>query len=786
MPLPADPNAAVGVDPAPVAALPPAAWAGIGGKHTYPSALVPTYNYWYVDLPDYGIRIMDISDHVHRKWFSKVHSINRIAHWPRVNYPLKAHRPWSIRNILVHQFAGGLGKKTTDADHFGDHGFHARLQRVCENKGKMRSSVKNTDPVTGVVTTVLLNRYKKSSWGYHFVIPFYADTYGDLILVYKVQNINAASVHSGAHHVASIGIALMGHPRSYQHPTGLPGQPQGRASIEQHKALRGVVRYLQDFYKIQDSQIQGHFTHNEAGRRNCPGYDPERYILDLEDRIIHAHKHDPDRLVKVESEPRFCYPIALTGSSTPGLPRVWERGLDGEIAVYPGALMQGKATAVKYMENARSKSGGAFPYGRRPVWHNGCHLFPDSAGGDVYAVRDGWIIAANLKKEISYQKAGAANTSDFGSASWILIQHHESPAGGVRYPHPTKAGKWIAPKLWKLGHKMRPYPMNYYSLYMHIKPLENAAAADKFAWLKELKRRDSAPLYALHRSVINDDATHAFGWLAIPVQTGDVIAQVGKHAAVPNSPGDTAAPKLIDVLHFEMFSTDNLLKDDRFGPRIDEKWIVKDDTLNPLVLDQYRAKADHFDLIKRPNDFIDFEARREELNDAGPPRHSDHDPKEQRTDHAPQHETAKFQDALSKIVALHASEWAVDYGKIKNTTFKDIWGVTPTDWNDFKDNYVDEMQWLREAWKSPSSTTRDSLQESSMWLKSMKKWQANTMFYYFHPIRMLNWLNGLSRGMIHPLDYYRGEKLRTIGGTLEKKNQLWKVTPQFDWLEELF
>ncbi|MCA9256780.1 MAG: hypothetical protein KDA33_14125, partial [Phycisphaerales bacterium] len=125
MPLP-DPNAAVGVAPtAPTPANWTATFAHVQGTNTY--------NYWYVDLPaPYGVRIMDVSDHVHDHWFVNTHH----AH-ARSARPTRTHRPWSIRNIIVHQFAGGPGFEVGHARHIGSHGIYARLEQVADDKERM-------------------------------------------------------------------------------------------------------------------------------------------------------------------------------------------------------------------------------------------------------------------------------------------------------------------------------------------------------------------------------------------------------------------------------------------------------------------------------------------------------------------------------------------------------------------------------------------------------------------------------------------------------------------------
>ncbi len=737
MPLP-DPNAAVGVltsDPTPANWT--ASFAHVDGTNVY--------SYWYVDLlAPYSIRIMDISDHVHTHWFVNTHNA-----YPRPAKPTRAHRPWSIRNIVVHQFAGGPGYPIGHARHLGSHGIYSRLELSAEDKASATNKART--------------RYTISSYPYHFVIPYYADSITGRVLVYKIQNLRVASAHAGGHREMSLGVSLMGHPRTYTDSNGRYGTPEGRSSERQHEALRALVRYLQDFYHIPDSHVHGHFTHNEARRRECPGYDAERYVLDLEDRLSIAHTFDVGHGAIVNAQSRYCYPVALPGqNAVPDLRRVWERDANGQDSVNNANLTAETARAAQYMTNARSRPGGGFPYGRRPIWHNGCHLYPSRAGQDVYCVRDGWVIAANLKKEISYQQP-SGGTAEFGSASWILVQHSDPPVCDART-------MWDPPG----RPRRRPYPLNYYSLYMHIQPLENASDADNIDWLEELERRDRN----LHQTVTTADDTHVFGTLAIPVKTGEVIAKVGTHAAFAiASDGSAVEREARPVLHFEMFSKDNLLDKFGFDDTVTNNWSVNDNTRNPLVESKHRDPPGDFGnaaLLGRLN------TRRTELETL--------DPHEERSDLAPQTDTAEFQDAFSKVVARHISEWASEWSQIPRS----IWGGNGTggwrnnqnQWDLFNDRYVDEMQWLRSAWADRS--TRQSLQQSTRWLTSMRPWPSQHRFYFFHPIRMLNWLNGLSRGMQHPRGYYNGTGSRTDASTdPESRSKHWTITPRFDWEQSL-
>lgn len=326
------------------------------------------------------------------------------------------------------------------------------------------------------------------------------------------------------------------------------------------------------------------------------------------------------------------------------------------------------------------------------------------------------------------------------------------------------------PRVANAGHT----PLNYYSLCMHIRPLENAAAADDFEWLKELQRRDRT----LHQTVTTTDATHAFGSLAIPVRTGDVLAAVGEHASFAIAPDGSAVERNRQpLLHFEMFSKDNLLEKFGFDAAVARQWTVNDDTRNPLVETRHLHPPGDYgdaDLLARLN------ARRTELEGI--------DPHEERADLAPQTEHAEFQDAMSKIVARHINEWAAEWSQIRRA----IWGGTgvggwrnaQSQWDLFNDHYVDQMQWLRSAWADRA--TRRQLQRSTEWITSMRPWPPAHQFFYFHPIRLLNWLNGLSRGMQHPRGYYNGTGRRDDAATdPDQQTRHWRITPNFDWERSL-
>lgn len=732
-----DPNAAVGVDsndPTPAGWT--ASWVHVEGGNNF--------SYWYVDLPaPYSIRIMDISDHVHQHWF-----INTYNAHPRPAKPQRAHRPWSLRNIVLHQFAGGPGFDVLHARHIGSHGIYSRLELSADDKGRKMNSAGT--------------RYAQSSYPYHFVIPYYADLISHQILVYKIQDLRVASVHASGHREMSLGVSVMGHPRTYSHPTGQYGTPEGRPAERQLKALRGVVRYLQDYYHIADSHVHGHFSHNVQSRRECPGYDVERYLLDLEDRLATAHPDDNAKATRTAASPRYCYPIRLPGQAgVPGLARVWERDAEGRDSVDNAKLNSETQRARQYMANARSRPGGVYPRGRRPIWHNGVHLHPAAAGEPVYAVRDGWLVAANLRKSISYQQPDGSNV-DFGSASFILLQHSDPPVADAR--------TWWNPR----RGRRRPYPLNYYSLYMHLQPLAAAADADDFDWLKELRRRDSA----LHRTITTTDSTSTFGNLAIPVHTGEVIAKTGTHAPFAIAADGTALARALQpVLHFEMFSTDNLLEKFGFNNTVANNWTINDRTTNPLVESAHLHPPGNYgdpDLLARLNQ------RTTELDGD--------DPHQERSDLAPATEHADFQDAFSKIVVRHISEWASQWNRIPQS----IWGGNGTggwrnardQWNTFRSEYVDEIQWLRNAWAV--NARRTDLRESTNWLSSLAAWPAHHRFFYFHPIRMLNWLNGLSRGMQHPFAWYNGSGSRAdTPSPLPANAKHWQITPRFDWEQSL-
>jgi hypothetical protein len=226
-----------------------------------------------------------------------------------------------------------------------------------------------------------------------------------------------------------------------------------------------------------------------------------------------------------------------------------------------------------------------------------------------------------------------------------------------------------------------------------------------------------------------------------------------------------------------MFSKDNLLEKFGFNAGVARNWTIDDGTRNPLVEARHRdPRGDYGDAAL----FARLNTRRTELEGI--------DPHEERADLAPQSEHAEFQDAMSKIVAHHISEWAAQWSQIPRAVWggnrAGAWRNARDQWDLFNEHYVDEMQWLRSAWATPA--TRQQLQLSTRWIASMRPWPPRHQFYYFHPIRMLNWLNGLSRGLEHPRGYYNGTGPRDDASTdPNQRTSEWRITPRFDWEQSL-
>jgi hypothetical protein len=191
------------------------------------------------------------------------------------------------------------------------------------------------------------------------------------------------------------------------------------------------------------------------------------------------------------------------------------------------------------------------------------------------------------------------------------------------------------------------------------------------------------------------------------------------------------------VLHFEMFSGHNLLE--RFDPdkALFKKWIAVDTDANAF------AEAAHKKLEGVPGlagvkAVIDTKQAQMAAADT-----TASDP----TLWANNLDDALL-DALSRVVVQHVSEWDADWKAVIDLWFRE-WSAKKAklsaDNQKSADQAVEIAKAFKLAWKWPKLTYRKPALAT--------KNDAPAPFYY-HPVRLLNWLNGLKRTVDFPLAYH--------------------------------
>ena len=165
-----------------------------------------------------------------------------------------------------------------------------------------------------------------------------------------------------------------------------------------------------------------------------------------------------------------------------GLPASLPLDLGDGLATTAGAV----EAAYEHVE--RGHSGGWYPVSENTLWHGGVHLEAgDVTGATVHACLPGTVVAARLG-------AGEAAEGPFGSRNFVLIRHEmparggappDGPVGGGPVPRPP-----AAPSRSALARPSSPARLPsatepagagettereggvYYSLYMHLAPLD--------------------------------------------------------------------------------------------------------------------------------------------------------------------------------------------------------------------------------------------------------------------------------------------------------------------------
>lgn len=154
----------------------------------------------------------------------------------------------------------------------------------------------------------------------------------------------------------------------------------------------------------------------------------------------------------------------------------WQRvyhGLAREHNAFPVEIEDGKniATLLEpakveeyaeqyYKNNEQSSDGGWFPIGINQTWHGGVHLHK-RANADVKMMFDGVLVAGRFGKK----------PARMGHNNFLLFRHE--------VPIPRRG-------------KDKTSPLVFYSLYMHLAPVDvSADDRDAFEWVKALRRVDS-------------------------------------------------------------------------------------------------------------------------------------------------------------------------------------------------------------------------------------------------------------------------------------------------------
>lgn len=535
------------------------------------------------------------------------------------------------------------------------------------------------------------------------------------LVVYKAVDPEIVTVATNEHNRLSIAVSMMGCMRSSGYPLGMteksdrnpeePSSPEyGRPHPEQLLAVKELFKYLQDKFDIASGHISGHFQHKKTA---CPGFDMEMFLL---------QHQDAGRL--------FCYPIDLRTDAEPGsIPKMISTPLFPATPTPPLISPnleddQDKilADARKYMRNAREgERGGNYPFGRNKIWHNGTHLFPlePKKRTPVYCVRDGWVLAAQLQGDVEVEvpmKGETTETRQAGSPCFVLVQHHEY---GVR--NRKDQGRSL------VNGRVR--NLDYFSLYMHLDPIDSE---NGIPWLKRLKERDKD---RLDQILISDTPT-SYGTFAVPIRAGEKLGFVGEHNPFvmhpePPSGLEGKAP----VLHFEMFSFNNLVK--LFDPdkNMHDGWTVKDQDFNPFVKDAGLKKAKNLvDALSKQGTTV-----KKIVKDI-----TTKDPSQEQPNLAPQQD-AQIDNALSCLITQHISEWGATWSG-PHPWMNLLHRVTSQQKEKFLD-YLENVQWLRGTAKLRKEF--DSEPDHGQLNRSTK-------VFFYHPIRFLNWLNGMERTLDEP------------------------------------
>lgn len=576
---------------------------------------------------------------------------------------------------------------------------------------------------------------------YHYDLPHFEDK------VYHTQEDQNLISHAGGENSSSVGVSLIGLKRHRSEPFGKvtwrkpkkvrrflePKAPAsenfGLPSEYQAKNMKLLVQYLQEKYLIQDCHVEGHFQNSNA-KRKCPGWDIERWIL--------KDKQESERART------FCYPIRVKDARTRPVPGLAARAEGGDVkwrAAVDDAIKEMKKAplldgdgldpgASAYFENTRDGGHGFFPFGRRPFWHGGVHLFPEKEGETVFCVRHGWVVAAQVKGEVKFEEEitkGAQKQTvqrDFGSICFVLLQHRDPG-----FPQRGMPGTEYS---WK-EVKARVRPLRYYSLYMHLMPQNENKMPP---WLWELKYRSKKT----YDAIVKDDKPLVFHRLSIPVETGEPIGFTASHN--PFAMRRDKVTSKVPMLHFEIFSEEPLVE--YFNPERKHhgRWTVTDRDRNPFAgaakSGTLKVKGLGGQLTKT---IADWEKKAKNL-----------DKRAEKIEHAP-HVDDEVHDRLSCVISLHKSEWEMAWVNAARK-WMNHHGYVADQAKLYDQNYVTPIRWLAKV-----RTAQLFSQIDSAIKRTGSRRTAKREYYHYHPIRILNWLHALRRvpkkpSVLHGLNDY--------------------------------
>jgi hypothetical protein len=478
-----------------------------------------------------------------------------------------------------------------------------------------------------------------------------------------------------------ISLSLIGNLRGIGQPTGASYSPDSGLPSAHQKA---VVPELVRYLQNTYGISDLHVQgHFQHGKPACPGWDFEFWIMQREEQVRRSGQ-------------AFCWPVSLGDSDSPA-----------DNSLYLRAPADELARARTYLANTRSAGSGFYPFARQHLWHNGVHFFP-AAGrrAGVFAVRDGWVIGARLNKSVN------VDGRDYGSANFVLLMH-EDP--GLYDPLSSRTTA-------DAGNKLPKRP-TYHSLYMHLDPLD---ATPRYRWMDRFEECDAERFAQVTGAP--EQAWH-FASVAVPVKAGELIGHVGLHNAFAarDTAEASAHPEVFDeahrrVLHFEMFAADNPVTWADPNDAVATRWSINDtdsDAFATSVLDKLDRIAGMPDDDVRALRDAGTEANRLDPNFRDPSIWIDQ-------------LTPALDNTLSKVMARHRSEWGANWNTVIDRHFR-AWGLD-LDGADHLKRVVAAFQWWGELVRT---TGGYRVADTGL--------SANLRPTFFHPVRFLCWLNGLTR-----------------------------------------